>query len=162
MTKSDFLSKLKKEGRLELAEPSENLGKSYSLKSENSLKAAKVVFAEALYENAVGDAYYAMYNSALSLLFRCGIKCENHTATIMLLRQLFPLAGSSKILEKAKKERIDKQYYVTSEKTAAVTEGIAKEMISDAENLILELRVFANKLNSKSIDDLRLKFKRLK
>jgi uncharacterized protein (UPF0332 family) len=162
MISSGFLSKLKKEGRLELVEPSENLGRAYLIKSENCLKAAKIVFAGELYENAVGDAYYAMYNSAISLLFRCGIKCENHAATIMLLRKLFGIPNLGRVLEKAKKERIDKQYYVASEKTFEFTKDTALEMISDAESFIIEIRVFSNKLGNKAIGEIRLKFGDLK
>jgi len=37
-------------------------------------------------EEAVSMAYYSMYYSLLALLFRVGIKSENHTASIFLLR----------------------------------------------------------------------------
>ena len=91
MKKLNFLDKLKKEKKLELVDESKEISDSYILKSDNCLRSAKVLFKEKLYENAVSEAYYAMYNSVLSLFFRCGIKCENHTASIILLDKLFHL-----------------------------------------------------------------------
>jgi len=36
-------------------------------------------------------AYYSMYYSVLALFFATGIKCENHTAAIILLREIFAI-----------------------------------------------------------------------
>ena len=38
-----FLRKLSKEGKLKIVEPSDNISKSYTIKSENCLRAAKVL-----------------------------------------------------------------------------------------------------------------------
>ena len=76
MKKPDFLSKLKKEGKLDLIEPTENRSNSYIIKSSNCIKAAKLLQQASLYENAVSEAYYAMYNITLSLFFKAGGRCD--------------------------------------------------------------------------------------
>ena len=55
-----FLNKLKKEKKLDLVEPSENICDSYSQKSSDCLKSAKLLLQNNLYENSIGMSYYAM------------------------------------------------------------------------------------------------------
>ena len=69
-------------------------------------------FENDLFEHSGSMAYYSMYYSVLALFFATGIKCENHTAAIILLKKVFSIDNTD--LEHAKTERIDKQYYVTS------------------------------------------------
>lgn len=133
MKKVSFLSKLRKEGKLELVEPSEEIKDSYLRKSESYLYSAKLLFNNDRLEESVSLAYYSMYYSLLALLFKVGIKSENHTASIILLKKLFGI-DNRKII-KAKKERIDKQYYVSS--------SLAKE---DVDKLIKDVEVFNSKM----------------
>lgn len=161
MTSSDFLNRLAKEGKLELVEPSLEIEKSYAIKAENCLKSANVLLKEGLYENSITEAYYAMYNSTLSLLFRCGIKSENHTASILLLGKVFGLNKLERSLSKAKKERIDRQYYISDLSNIRFNEASAVQMIKDAEQFILEIRVYLEKLNTTEIERLRKRFKQL-
>ena len=58
--KNKFLDKLKKEGKLELVESSENICDSYSQKSANCQKSAKLLLQNNLFENSIGMSYYAM------------------------------------------------------------------------------------------------------
>src|SRR3989344_5520009 len=132
-----FLNKLKKEEKLELVEPSEEISDSYFEKSANCLKSAKLLLQNNLYENSISMSYYAMYNLLLALLFRVGIKCENHSGSILLLKLLFEQNDLFKLISDAKKERIDKQYYVTTEKDE-ITKEIAEELFNDAENFVLK------------------------
>lgn len=104
-----FLNKLKKEEKLGLVEPSEDICDSYSEKSANCLKSAKLLLQNNLYENSIGQSYYAMYNQLLALLFRVGIKCENHGGSILLLKLLFGEDELYKLISDAKKERTEKQ-----------------------------------------------------
>ncbi len=60
MKKADFLRKLRKERKLEIAEPSEEIKISYLQKAENCLKSAKLLFQNQLYENSTSEAYYCM------------------------------------------------------------------------------------------------------
>ena len=55
-------------------------------------------------------AYYSMYHAMTALLFRAGIRCENHAGAIMLLEELFGMDISA--LDEAKRMRVDTQYYV--------------------------------------------------
>ena len=156
MTNS-FLNKLKKEKKLELVEPSEDICNSYSDKSTNCLKSAKLLLQNNLYENSVGMFYYAMYNQLTALLFRTGIKCENHAGSILLLKLLFGEEELFKIISDAKKERIDKQYYVTTEKDE-ITKEIAVELLNNAEDFVLKMKVVIKNLNSDTIDELNEMF----
>ena len=152
-----FLNKLKKEEKLELVEPSEEICNSYSEKSVNCLKSAKLLLQNNLYENSIGQSYYAMYNILLALLFRVGIKCENHGGSILLLKLLFSENDLYTLISDAKKERIDKQYYVTTEKDE-ITKEIAEELLNDAENFILKMKVVVKNLSNDIVGELRGKF----
>ena len=152
-----FLNKLKKEGKLELVEPSEDICSSYSDKSANCLKSAKLLLQNNLYENSIGTSYYAMYNLLLALLFRTGIKCENHSASILLLKLLFGKDDLYNLISDAKKERIDKQYYVTTEKDE-ITKEIADELLNNAEDFVLKVKVVIKNLNNDFIEELREEF----
>ena len=158
MKKQNFLGKLKEEKKLELVDESKEISDSYNLKSDNCLRSAKILFKEKLYENAVSEAYYAMYNSVLSLFFKCGIKCENHTASIILLNKLFHLEDLKKMLFDAKKERVDKQYYVSEGYDSKITEEDTNQMIKDAEHFILDIKVHINKLGLEDINNIRKEF----
>lgn len=99
-------------------------------------------------------AYYSMYYSLLALLYRVGIKSENHTASIFLLKELFNL-NNQKILN-AKRERIDKQYYVDF--------IIGEEDVKDlkvAEEFNAIIFDYLEKLNLEKINEIRKKFKKL-
>jgi uncharacterized protein (UPF0332 family) len=98
-------------------------------------------------------AYYSMYNSVQALLYVVGIKCQNHTASIILLKELFAL-DNTEILD-AKKERIDKQYYVGFK--IAKTEVI--ELTKTAEEFNAKLLDFIEKLNADEINRFREKFR---
>ncbi len=153
-----FLNKLKKENKLELVEISEDICTSYSEKSANCLKSAKLLLQNNLYDNSIGQSYYAMYNVLLALLFRVGIKCENHSGSILLLKLLFSENDLYTLISDAKKERIDKQYYVTTEKDE-ITREIANELLINAEDFVLKMKVIIKNLNNDSIEELRENFK---
>ena len=124
MKKINFLTKLKEEGKLKIVEPSEEVKASYIKKSKSSLKSAKILFENGQIEDAVPMAYYSMYNMLAALLFKAGIKCENHSASIILLKELFGINNSK--ISFAKTERVDKQYYVDFEITKIEVENIIK------------------------------------
>ena len=110
MKKSDFFNRLQEEGKLQLVPPSEDIMSSYLKKSDSHLISAKLLFKNDRLEESVSLAYYSMYYMLLSLFFRVGIKCDNHSAGIILLKELFIIDNT--LISYAKKERIDKQYYV--------------------------------------------------
>jgi len=127
MKNLDFLSKLGREGRLELVESSEQISSSYEKKGTECQKVAKLAFDNGYYESAITQSYYSIYNNVLSLFFKCGIKCENHSASAILLKEFFSQKELGSIFSKAKEERIDKQYYVTPSQSSPATRESAKE-----------------------------------
>src|SRR3989338_7781829 len=158
MKKPSFLGKMKKERKLELVEPSEEICKSYLQKSDNCLKSAKLLLQHRLYENSVSMSYYAMYNSLTALLFKIGMKCENHSGSIILFKKLFGRVDLFKIISFAKEERIDKQYYVTSEKNFILTKESADDMVTKAEDFMVKMKLLLSELKNEQIDNLREKF----
>jgi len=158
MTKSGFFSKLKEERKLELVEPSEELCISYLEKADNCLKSAKLVSQHGLYENSIIDSYYTMYDSLLALFFKAGIKSENHAASILLLEKLFEKIDLFDIISSAKKERIDKQYYVGSKQKLISTEKSAGDMLIKAEDFLIKIKLFIKNLNIIDIKKIREKF----
>lgn len=152
MTKLDFLNKLMKEGALELVEPSDEICASYLQKADNCLKSAKILLENLLSENSISMSYYAMYNSLTALLFKTGIKCENHFGSILILKILFQSAELFSMISFAKEERIDKQYYVTS---SPLIKESALEMTKKAEDFLVKIKLITKKLNFEDINRLR-------
>ena len=108
MKRANFLVKLTGEGKLQAIEPNADITGAYVQKSEKSLSSAKALLELGNFEDSVALAYYAMYHCLLALLFRVGIKCENHTAAIVLLKSVFGIDNQE--IFKAKADRVDKQY----------------------------------------------------
>ena len=155
MKNTIFLTKTYKENKLSLVEPSEEIMESYLKKSEDHFESAKILLKFGKLEESISMAYYGMYHCLQALLFKCGIKCENHTASIILLKELFKEQELAKIISFAKKERIDRQYYVDF----SITESDAKEMILKAQDLITSCRLLIKRLTLERIDTLREELK---
>ena len=90
-----------------------------------------------------------MYYSLLALLFRVGIKCENHSAAIILLKEVFNLNNEQ--ISLAKKERVDKQYYVDFQ----ITKEEVIEMVKIAENFNATLSHFIDSLGTSEVNSFR-------
>jgi len=155
MRKPSFLSKLKEEGKLGLVEPSEEICNSYLRKADDCLKSAKLLCQNDLFENSISMSYYAMYNSLTALLFRVGIKCENHAGTILLLKRLFRRIDLFRTISFAKDERIDKQYYVTP----ISTQESAQDIFTKAEDFLIQLKLIIKKLGTMEIESIRRNLK---
>lgn len=157
MKKTDFLIKLAKERKIEIVEPSEEIKDSYLEKSESNLASAKILLENNKLEESVSLAYYSMYHSLIALLFKTGIKSENHSASIILLKELFEIDNSD--ISFAKRERVDKQYYVNFE----ITREQVKDAIRKAElfnSKILDfISKLTNEITNKYINKLRLMLK---
>lgn len=155
MKKVNFLNKIKKERKLELVEPSKEICKSYLEKSNNSIKSAELLLTNKLYENSVSMSYYSMYYMLLALLFNAGIKCENHSASIILLKDIFDIDNSD--IYFAKKERVDKQYYVDFN----VNKQEVLDLIEKTKEFNRNLFDFISKLSNEQIKNYRNKFKEI-
>jgi len=147
-----FLGKLVKQGKLGLVDPSEEVGLSYSEKSVSNLDSARILLKAEKLEEAVSLVYYGMYNLVLALLYKVGIKSENHSASIVLLEEVFGF-DNERIME-AKRERIDKQYYVGFE----VSMGEVREGLVVAEDFVRELRGFISGIGKKDVEVFRVRF----
>lgn len=123
----DFLKKLNNQGKIELTEPNKDLKEAYIDKSESSLASAKILLEHGKLEESVSLVYYSMYHGVVALLYRIGVKCENHAAAGILLKKLFGIDTSP--IKEAKKERIDKQYYTDF----SITEEEVREDVEKAE-----------------------------
>ena len=140
MKKVNFLIKLEKEGKLSAVEPSKDIQEAYVKRSDESLSSAKALLALGNLKDSVALSYYSMYHRLLALLFRIGIKSENHAASIILLKEVFDIDNG--IISRSKSERVDKQYYVAFE----INKEEAISSIKTAEDFIA-------KLNEKDIND---------
>lgn len=138
---------------MKLVSPSIAIKQSYLEKSESNLSSAKLLSANEKLEESVTMAYYSMYNSVQALLYVVGIKCQNHTASIILLKELFAL-DNTEILD-AKKERIDKQYYVGFK----IAKAEVIELTKTAEQFNAKLLDFIEKLNADEINRFREEFR---
>ncbi len=150
-----FLVKLVQEGKLQLVEPSEEIKQSYVEKSESNLISARILLNNNRLEESVGLAYYSMYHILTALLFKVGIKSENHSASIILLKELFNY--DNKDISEAKTERIDKQYYIDFK----ITQEEVQNMLRKAELFNGNIIDFISKINSNEVKRYRERFKEL-
>lgn len=155
MKKINFLAKLFDEGKLQLVDSSEEIKQSYLKKSESNLISAKILLENNKLEESVSLVYYSMYHMLTALFFKVGIKCENHSASIILLKELFSIDNSNILF--AKKERIDKQYYTDFN----ISKQEILEAIRIAEDFNKRLLDFISKLDNQEVKEYRKKLKML-
>ena len=152
MKKIKFIQKLIKEEKIKLVETSKEISESYFQKSKNSLKASKLLFSVGLFEESISMAYYSMYYKVTALFYLSGIKCENHNATIILLKELFNLDNC--LISNAKTERIDKQYYTDFK----LTKQDCENLIQKTEEFNAYISDFIDNLTSKDITNFKKVF----
>ena len=150
-----FLKRLHKDKALQLVAPNPEVKEAYLKKSESYLASARLLLDNERFEESVSMAYYSMYYSVLALFFATGIKCENHTAAIMLLDDIFGIDNSS--ISTAKTERIDKQYYVES---VPVRDDVVA-LVRSAESFNAVLLDTIDRLTSERIASFRAKLKKM-
>src|SRR3989344_9337736 len=100
---------------LKVVEPNERLSKSYLEQARLSLLKAERDLDENDLIWATVALYYADYYSLYSFLQRIGIKCENHSCSIIAVAFLL---GEDKIgiINQHKEKRIDALYYIKTDK----------------------------------------------
>lgn len=152
MKEINFLSKLLKEEKLEIVGSSEELKLSYIRKSESNLDSSKILLRNNKLEESITFTYYSMYHMLTALLYKIGIKCENHTGSIILMRLLFGLDNSE--IFNAKKERVDKQYYTNFK----ITKEEILMSIKDTEKFNSLILDFILRLTNEEIIRYRKKF----
>ena len=149
MKKINFLIKIYKAKKLEITEPSNEITESYIEKSQSNLISAKILLEHDRLEESVSLTYYSMYHLLTALLFKTGIKCENHAASIILLKELFQRENKEIVF--AKKERVDKQYYTDFH----ITKEEVKDTIIIAEEFNRTLLDFIAKIQNDQIKTYR-------
>jgi len=155
LTKQGFLKKLYKDKDLQLVAPNDVVKVAYLKKSDSFLASARLLRDNERFEESVSLTYYSMYYSVLALFFATGIKCENHSAAIILLDEIFGIDNSA--IKSAKSERIDKQYYVAT----APVRSEALTLIKTAELFNAKLLDVVDRLTKDKIDSFRKKLLKL-
>jgi uncharacterized protein (UPF0332 family) len=149
------LKKLYNDKDLQLVAPNDVVKVAYLKKSDSFLASARLLRDNERFEESVSLTYYSMYYSVLALFFATGIKCENHSAAIILLDEIFGIDNSA--IKSAKSERIDKQYYVA---TAPVRSEVIS-LIKTAELFNAGLLDVVDRLTKDKIDAFRKKLIKL-
>ena len=94
----------------------------------------------------------------LIIFFKCGIKCENHSVAVILIKRLFELNELYEIFSEFKKDRIDNQYYLPIIDSEPVTKEKCNEKLLTAKRFNFILRVYMMNLTHNQIDIIRNKF----
>ena len=141
---------------LKIAEPNERLAKSYLEEAKSSLKRADKNFKDndLLWTTVV--IYYAEYYALYSFLQRIGIKCENHSCSILATTHLLG-EDKTQIINRHKNKRIDAQYYMKIGKEEEV-----KQMLKEAKMFISMYDELVSNLNEEEINSYRKQFINLK
>lgn len=139
--------KLKNEDKIKIVEPSNEIKNSYIIKSESSFKSAEILIKNNQIEDAVSLIYYSMYYLVTALLFKIGIKCKNHSATIIILLELLEIDNSSIIF--AKNERVDKQYNIDFK----ITKEEVLEMFEIGKKFNFKIYDFIDRLTTKKCNE---------
>lgn len=159
--KAKILRCAKQKKGIKLKSPNDNLCSAYLKKANNSVKAMNLNRDANLRDWAVDAAYYARYHALYALLQKCGIECEIHDCSIMLLRFLFQEEVAVELLEEietAKKQRIDLVYYTNR----IVPDEDVSTNITAAPNFVLNIEGIISRLgNIDKTNELRNKLKKL-
>lgn len=139
---------------IKLVAPNENLSTAYLKKAETSLKSMNLNYQEKINDWAVDAAYYARYQALYALLQKCGITCEIHDCSIMLLRFLFADIFDETLfteLETAKEQRVNLVYYTNR----LVSEEEIKKNITSSPNFVLKIEEVVSKIQREKIEEIR-------
>lgn len=134
---------------LKIAEPNTRLSKSYLEQAKSSLLRAQKDFEDKDLLWATVAVYYAEYYALYSFLQRIGVKCENHSCSILAVGLLLG-ADKTKTINEHKEKRIDAQYYMKVDQ-----EDKVKAMIIEAQNFISNFDGLVSNLSEKEIKEYR-------
>ena len=125
---------------IKIVESNERLSQSYLAQAKSSLlRAEKDLNDNDLLWSTVA-IYYAEYYALYSFLQRIGVKCENHTCSILAVTLLLG-EEKTKTINQHKDKRIDAQYYMKVDQDTKVRLMLqeAKTFISDFDELVSNL-----------------------
>ncbi|MGD9275642.1 MAG: HEPN domain-containing protein [Candidatus Pacearchaeota archaeon] len=136
---------------LKIVEPNERLSKSYLDNAKSSLLRAKRNFEEKDFLWTTVAIYYSEYYALYSFLQKIGIKCENHSCSILAVSILLG-EGKIKIINEHKEKRIDAQYYMKVGQEPKI-----KIMLKEAQDFISMFDELISNLSEKEIKNYRKK-----
>ncbi|MBI5797485.1 HEPN domain-containing protein [Candidatus Woesearchaeota archaeon] len=138
---------------IRIVEPNERLAQSYIKEAKSSLERAEKNFSDGDLLWASVVIYYSDYYALYSFLQKIGVKCENHSCSILVTGFLL---GEDKIsvINQHKNKRIDAQYYMKVGKEKEV-----RDMLKEAKMLVLEFDEFISNLNNFEIKGYRSRIK---
>jgi len=134
---------------LKIVEPNERLSKSYLEQAKSSLLRAEKDFNDNDLLWATVTIYYAEYYALYSFLQRIGVKCENHTCSILTVTLLLG-EDKTKTINNHKDKRIDAQYYMKVEQESKV-----KAMLQEAKIFISIFDELLSNINEENISSYR-------
>jgi len=136
---------------LKIVEPNERLSKSYLEQAKSSLLRAKKDLEDKDLLWGTVAIYYAEYYALYSFLQRIGVKCENHSCSILAVGLLLGVE-KTKTIKEHKDKRSDAQYYMKVDQ-----ENKIKTMLIEAKNFISNFDELVSDLSEKEIKEYRSK-----
>ncbi len=134
---------------LRIIESNERLSKSYLQQAKASLlRAQKDLKDKDLLWTTVA-IYYAEYYALYSFLQKIGIKCENHSCSILIVSFLLG-EDKIKIINEHKEKRIDAQYYMK-----VGQEDTVRVMLIEAQNFVSYFDELISTLSNKEVKEYR-------
>ncbi len=136
---------------ISLTAPNETLASAYLKKAEEALETMQTITAR---DWKITTAYYAMYFSLYAVLTRFGIRCENHSCTILLMERLlfdYFTPVEMTLVERARGARVDAQYYISQE----IPNPFCEELIRAAPRFLVKCAAIVNAMNERTVGTLR-------
>ncbi len=139
---------------LKIILPNERLARLYLNEAKSSLKRAEKNFKDKdlLWTTIV--IYYADYYSLYAFLQRIGIKCENHSCSILAVEFILG-KDKTNIINEHKAKRIDAQYYIKIDK-----ENQVSRMLQESKNFVAMFDETISNMDKNHLEKYRTKIKR--
>jgi len=134
---------------IKIVEPNGRLSKSYLEQAKSSLLKAERDLNEKDFLWSTVAIYYAEYYGLYSFLQRIGIKCENHTCSILAVGFLLG-EDKIKIINEHKDKRIDAQYYMKVDQEPKI-----RIMIQEAKRFVSMFDEIVSNLHENEIEGYR-------
>ena len=138
-------------GGLKIVEPNERVSRSYLEQAKSSLLRAQKNFEDKDMLWTTVAIYYAEYYALYSFLQGIGVKCENHSCSILAVGILLG-EDKTRIINEHKEKRIDAQYYIKVDQ-----ENKVKIMLTEAQLFVSEFDALVSHLSDKEIKENRTK-----
>lgn len=134
---------------LKVVEPNERLSKSYLEQAKSSLLRAEKDLNDQDFLWATVAIYYAEYYALYSFLQKIGVKCENHTCSILAVAFLLG-EDKTKTINLHKDKRIDAQYYMKVDQEIKI-----KSMLQEAKMFVADFDEVVSNLSEEDIKQYR-------